>query len=166
VKIKNKKNLSRGVFFAWHQDIASVAALMANKKTRTKHAMHSVVSPSRDGKLLGSIAEKFGIPILYGSSHKNPVSLVRKALKVLKEEKKIFLIGDGSRGPAKKLKPGIEYLAKKSNLPIVFIKCDVQWKITLRSWDQFQIPLPFSKIEIETKLYTHRNPMGKACLYK
>ena len=64
-------------------------------------------------------------------------------------EKQLFVIGDGSRGPAKQLQPGIRYLAKKSNLPIIFFDCQVQHKITFhKTWDKFQLPLPFTKIFI------------------
>lgn len=137
--------LDEGVFYGWHQNIIASAAFFAKKGL----SFHCVVSPSRDGKFLGTITKKLGLKVLYGSAHKKPIVLVRNALAILKTEKQLFLIGDGSRGPAKKLQPGASYLAKKTNLPLVFINCKPTWAITLKkTWDQFQIPLPFSKITV------------------
>lgn len=142
---KKPLNTNPGVFYAWHQDILASSAFLL----KHNFSLHCVVSPSRDGKFIGDLAKKVGIKVLYGSAHKQTLSLVRSALRILKEEKQLFLIGDGSRGPAKKLQPGVTYLAQKSGLPIYFIDCKVQWKLTLKkSWDKFQIPLPFSRIEI------------------
>lgn len=146
--LANPINKTQGVFCAWHQHI--IASTIFFKKNN--FSFHCIVSPSRDGKFAGALAEKFGSKVLYGSAHKQPIALVRNALRVLREDKQLFLIGDGSRGPAKRLQPGVRYLAQKADLPILFIDCNVQWKITLhKSWDKFQIPLPFSKIFVRIK---------------
>jgi lysophospholipid acyltransferase (LPLAT)-like uncharacterized protein len=134
-----------GVFYTWHQNIIAASAFF-NKKNINSHC---IISPSKDGKFVGDIAKKFGFKVLYGSAYKKPLQLIRESLKILQKEKKLFVIGDGSRGPAKKLQSGVIYFAKKTGLPLVFIDCDVSWKIRCKnSWDQFQIPLPFSKIMI------------------
>ena len=96
---ERKSENTSGVFYSWHQHIVPIAAFFV----KNKKSIHCVVSPSRDGKFLGGVTQMIGLKVLYGSAHKEPVKLVRKALKILKEEKEIFLIGDGSRGPAKKL---------------------------------------------------------------
>lgn len=114
---------------------------------------HCIVSPSKDGNIAGFILKKLGFKILYGSANKNPIKLIRKTLDVLSKEKRICLAGDGSRGPAFKLQPGVTYLAVKSKIPLIFIECKVKHAITLKkSWDQFKIPLPFSKIFIYPKI--------------
>jgi len=134
-----------GVFCAWHQNI--IASTVFFKKNNS--TIHCIVSPSKDGEFVGAIAQKLGFKVLYGSSHKEPIALVRQSIRVLKETRQLFLIGDGSRGPSKQLQPGVIYLSQKANVPVIFIDCDVQWKLTLKkSWDKFQIPLPFSKIFI------------------
>jgi lysophospholipid acyltransferase (LPLAT)-like uncharacterized protein len=141
----NLLNETEGIFYTWHQNIIALAGFLYKNNSN----IHCVVSPSGDGKAVGDITKKLGLRVLYGSAHKEPIKLVRNALKILKSEKKLFLIGDGSRGPAKKLQPGISYLAKKSGLPIIYIQLEANWKITLsKTWDKFQIPLPFSKITV------------------
>jgi lysophospholipid acyltransferase (LPLAT)-like uncharacterized protein len=39
-------------------------------------------------------------------------------------------------------------LAQITGLPVVPASYRLQWKIQLKSWDRFQIPLPFSRCEI------------------
>jgi Kdo2-lipid IVA 3' secondary acyltransferase len=137
-----------GVLFSWHQNIISLAAFFFENN----RGCYCVVSSSKDGQFVGSITQRLGLNVLYGSAHKGPTSLVRNALSVLEKERQIFLIGDGSRGPAKKLQPGVRYLAHKTGLPIIFIDFEVKGKIILKkTWDKFQIPLPFSKILVTVK---------------
>ncbi|MCK4517618.1 DUF374 domain-containing protein [Candidatus Babeliales bacterium] len=142
---ETNKDIANGVVYSWHQQIIPGMFFFFKRKILG----HCVVSPSSDGQLAGFVTQKLGFTVLYGSPYKSPITLVRKALTVLKTEKRLCLVGDGSRGPAKKLQPGVTYLAKKSELPLIFIDCKSQWKITLKNtWDQLQIPLPFSKIFI------------------
>jgi len=39
-------------------------------------------------------------------------------------------------------------LAQITGLPIVPYSCHLGWRILLKSWDRFQIPLPFSLCEM------------------
>jgi len=49
-----------------------------------------------------------------------------------------------------KAKPGILYLSQKTGLPIVPVSINIKRKIILFwRWDRFEIPLPFSEIEIK-----------------
>ena len=134
-----------GVFYFWHQQI--IAGMTFFFKARTTG--HCVVSPSNDGKFAGFICEKLGFTVLYGSSHKSTISLVRQSLQALKVERRLCIVGDGSRGPAFELQQGVYYLAQKAQLPLIFVECSSSWHITFsKSWDKFQLPLPFSKIHV------------------
>jgi lysophospholipid acyltransferase (LPLAT)-like uncharacterized protein len=135
-----------GIFYFWHQNIVAGSFFFFKNKLRG----HCVVSPSRDGQVMGFTAERLGFTVLYGSAHKRTVSLLKDALNVLKTHKKIALVGDGSRGPAFKLQKGVAYLAAKTQLPLIFIECKSNCAFTFhKSWDKFQLPLPFSKIFIK-----------------
>ena len=37
-------------------------------------------------------------------------------------------------------------LAQMTGLPIVPVTYHLNWKIRLKSWDRFQIPLPFARL--------------------
>jgi hypothetical protein len=39
-------------------------------------------------------------------------------------------------------------LAQVTGMPIVPYSCQLGWKIRVKSWDRFQIPLPFSRCEM------------------
>ncbi len=135
-----------GVFYFWHQHIIAGSFFFFKNKLRG----HCIVSPSRDGQVMAFIAQRLGFTVLYGSAHKRTVGLLKDSLEVLKTHKRIALIGDGSRGPAFKLQKGVAYLATKSQLPLIFVECRVGSAWTFhKSWDKFQLPLPFSKIFIK-----------------
>ncbi len=136
-------NEAQGVFYFWHQNILSGMFFFF----KTKSVGHCIISPSNDGRIAGFVCQRIGFNVLYGSSHKASIALVRQSIAALRQNKRLCLVGDGSRGPAFKLQPGISYLAEKSNLPVFFVDCTPSWAFTFKkSWDQFKIPLPFSKI--------------------
>src|SRR3972149_7060837 len=126
----------QGIFYFWHQHILS--GMFFFFKQRAQGAC--VVSPSGDGKFAGFICEKLGFTVLYGSGHKASITVTRQALAALKTTGRLCLVGDGSRGPAKQLQPGLLFLAKKSGQPLVFVDCQPARAVTVKkSWDQFKI---------------------------
>ncbi|KKQ33411.1 MAG: hypothetical protein US49_C0001G0091 [candidate division TM6 bacterium GW2011_GWF2_37_49] len=144
VQIPFSKN--NGVFYLWHQQI--VAGFFFFYKFR--NGQSCIVSSSKDGQFAGYVLERLGFNIIYGSSFKNPILLTRQAVKILKDGQQLCIVGDGSRGPAFELKPGVTFLAKTADVPLYFVECSSTWKIKFKkSWDQFEIPLPFSKIMIK-----------------
>ncbi|MFH1831380.1 MAG: DUF374 domain-containing protein [bacterium] len=134
-----------GIFYFWHQQI--IAGMLFFSRNKSKG--YCIVSPSNDGKIAGFICAKLGFNVLYGSSSKSPIALIKDSVNVLNTAKQLCLVGDGSRGPAFKLQKGLQYLSTKTGVPLVFIECSVSRAITFtKSWDQFKIPLPFSKITV------------------
>ena len=134
-----------GVFYFWHQQTFAASYFLM----KAKAARYCIVSSSNDGKLAGSVIELFGYNVIYGSAFKNPIQVTRQALKILKDNQSFCIVGDGSRGPAFELKKGVPFLAIKANKPLFFVQSSSSWHLTLKkSWDKFQIPLPFSKIYI------------------
>jgi hypothetical protein len=43
---------------------------------------------------------------------------------------------------------GVMALAQATGMPIVPYSCELGWKIRVKSWDRFQIPLPFSRCKM------------------
>jgi Kdo2-lipid IVA 3' secondary acyltransferase len=145
IRVKNSLSYTEGIFWTWHQDIVATTAFFSQASL----SPYFIVSGSKDGRLAGSILERLGNKVLYGSAHKNPIAVTRQALTILQTNKQLFIVGDGSRGPAKQLQGGPIFLAQKANIPLIFINCEVSKKIVLKkTWDKFQIPLPFSTITI------------------
>ncbi len=155
-----------GIFYFWHQNI--VASLFLFYKTNS--IGHGLISTSKDGKILGFIAKKLGFKIIYASAYKKSLKSIRQTLEVLEVNKRIATTGDGSRGPAFKLQRWVIYLSSKSKLPLIFIDSKANNSLTFyKSWDNFKIPLPFSKIRVRVNapVFSSANSYKnfKKCLY-
>jgi lysophospholipid acyltransferase (LPLAT)-like uncharacterized protein len=55
---------------------------------------------------------------------------------------------DGPRGPCYQIQEGVMSLAQVTGLPVVPVAFNVNWKLRVKSWDRFQIPLPFTRCEV------------------
>ena len=60
----------------------------------------------------------------------------------------LALTPDGPRGPCYTVQEGAILLAQITGFPIIPIGYYAKWKWKIKSWDRFQIPLPFSRCEI------------------
>jgi len=52
---------------------------------------------------------------------------------------------DGPKGPARKVQPGVIFLAQRKGIPILPVSGAAQRRKLFASWDNFMLPLPFSK---------------------
>ena len=101
-----------------------------------------LISPSEDGDLLARLARLMGYSVIRGSTYKKAVSAARSLIKVLRRNQRIIIIADGSRGPKCVAQPGFVQLAGMTIFPMTF---GAKNKVVLNSWDQFVIPLPFTR---------------------
>ena len=67
----------------------------------------------------------------------------------------IAITPDGPRGPCYAVQDGVLALAQVTGLPVVPVSYHLDRKIQLKSWDRFQIPLPFSPCEISIGKVMH-----------
>jgi lysophospholipid acyltransferase (LPLAT)-like uncharacterized protein len=63
----------------------------------------------------------------------------------------VAITPDGPRGPRYVVQPGVIALALVTGRPIVAVTFNMRWKICTKSWDRFQIPLPFARCEMVLK---------------
>lgn len=137
------------IYCIWHSHFA-MALPSYNDYARKKwgeKGLVAMVSASRDGSFLTSVLAKFNIQTIRGSSSRRGPQALLEAARWLRKGYSVALTPDGPRGPARQIQDGIIYLAQVSGRPIVPISYFAGWKICLRSWDRFQIPLPFSRCE-------------------
>ena len=104
-----------------------------------------LISPSEDGDLLARLARLMGYSVIRGSTYKKAVSAARSLIKVLRRNQRIIIIADGSRGPKCVAQPGFVQLAGITGTPIFPMTFGAKNKVVLNSWDQFVIPLPFTR---------------------
>ena len=105
-----------------------------------------VISSSHgDGKLIQLATNRFGLKTLWGSSRRGGVKVLREARRVLEEGDIVVMTPDGPRGPLMRAHPGIAYLARSANVPVVPITFATSKQWTLKSWDRFMLVWPFAR---------------------
>lgn len=98
------------------------------------------------GELLARILIRFGYRVVRGSSRRGGFQGIIQMKKVVEKGVGGALAVDGPRGPYRRTKPGILFLAAKLGYPIVPLtfSADRYW-ILESTWDKFMIPKPFSR---------------------
>jgi hypothetical protein len=104
-----------------------------------------MISASRDGGFLASVVESFGIQAIRGSTSRRGPQALLEATTWMERGYSIVITPDGPRGPVYRIQDGIIHLAQLTGRPIIPTSNFTGWKIRLRSWDRFQIPLPFAR---------------------
>lgn len=142
-----KKKFKDGYLFAfWHNRLLMMPFFYQKLFPGRKLAV--MISRSRDGQIISDIVKHFGIQAVRGSSSKKGSAAYRQLLKELVNEKKdVAVTPDGPRGPKYQAHPGAISMAQVSGYAILPLRCRYEWKIECKSWDGFQIPLPFSKCD-------------------
>jgi hypothetical protein len=131
------------IYAFWHQ--RQVFFTWVHRGTHVK----VLVSRSADGELIAETMRLSRIGACRGSSSRGAVAAARELLDALGEGFDVAVTCDGPKGPAREVKAGILYLAQKTGVPIVPIANGVSRKLEFsRSWDRFQVPLPFSRAAV------------------
>jgi lysophospholipid acyltransferase (LPLAT)-like uncharacterized protein len=141
---------SRIIVF-WHNRLFYAPTMMSVRGYLAGRNVYGLVSPSRDGALLTSFLEGFGVKIIRGSAHQRGVQAYREMLQKVSVNGDIVITPDGSRGPKYEFKKGAARLALSAGCPIVLVSWHTPKPWKLKSWDQFQIPKPFSKVEMKVR---------------
>ena len=98
---------------------------------------------------MSDVAAYFGIEAVRGSSSKHAISATLAAIHEARDERlDLVITPDGPRGPRGVIQPGLLRLAQVTRRPVVTITTHLRWKMVLKSWDRFQVPLPFSRCEV------------------
>jgi len=138
------------IFAVWHNRLA-FSMIVYRRFFRSGpggRKMAALVSASRDGAFLAAILESFSVvPVRGSTSRRGPQALVE--MKGLAGEgHHLAITPDGPRGPRYRAQSGILGLARVTGFPIVPVAVNCPWRLNARSWDRFQIPLPFATCEI------------------
>lgn len=104
-----------------------------------------LVSPHRDGQIIGKALIRFGFYPIHGSSDKKGSSALSEMVNAIERGFDIAIVPDGPKGPRCKAKFGAIELARRTGRPIVPISFSSSKKKIFNSWDQFLLPYPFSK---------------------
>lgn len=132
------------IFCLWHNRLA--ISMIVHRRYPRKLA--ALVSASKDGALLAAVLSRFGVEQIRGSSSRRGPQALLEMASHAKKGFDLAVTPDGPRGPRYVVQQGVIALAQVTGLPIIPVTCNTRPKICLKSWDRFQIPLPFSKCEL------------------
>jgi len=104
-----------------------------------------LVSEHRDGEIVTNTLISAGLKAVRGSTTRGGVRALAKLVRLAKQGASIAFTSDGPQGPRWRLQPGVVFVAAKTGVPIVPISGSARFAAYFKSWDAFQLPLPFSK---------------------
>ncbi|MGE5314997.1 MAG: lysophospholipid acyltransferase family protein [Acidobacteriota bacterium] len=107
----------------------------------------ALVSLSKDGTILASVLEDWGFELIRGSSHVGGREALHRMTDLVKEGRTLVMTPDGPRGPRHVMKAGAALAAHRAGVPLVMAGIAIERKkVFPKSWDKFEMPLPFSRV--------------------
>ena len=143
----NRLTLSLSVYYRYVRNRSSSAGLAA------------MVSASKDGAFLAAILSRFDVQPVRGSSSRRGRQALLELVSWAEKKYDLAITPDGPRGPCYVVQDGIISLAQVTGLPIIPASLEIGWKLRPKSWDRFQIPLPFTRCHVifEKAIHVPRN---------
>jgi lysophospholipid acyltransferase (LPLAT)-like uncharacterized protein len=132
----------------WHQHMLFGArAVLDLRRDGLKAGF--LISPSIDGTAPAMLVEKVGGVVIRGSSTHTGARALRDYYEtIVRQQVSPAITPDGPKGPLHEFKPGAIMLAQITGKPILPIAVAAASAIRFRTWDAFELPLPFSRIAI------------------
>jgi len=131
----------------WHGQIIPAIAAWFRVRPRT-NSLTALTSASKDGAIIEHTLRTYGVNAVRGSSSRRATTALLELKKTLASGSDICITPDGPRGPRRLLQAGPLKLSQLTGCPLLGVRvtCSSSWK--LKSWDQFEIPKPFSCIHL------------------
>ncbi len=138
------------LYCVWHNRLAlcMTAYFGYIKKRNRTPGLAAMVSASRDGAFLAAILECFKAQPVRGSTSRRGRQALLELTTWAERGYDLAITPDGPRGPRYVVQDGVTSLAQLTGFPIVPVSYRLGWKIRAKSWDGFQVPLPFSRCEM------------------
>lgn len=129
----------------WHQhQLLPVRHLLRQRAQGLK--LGFLVSPSVDGEMPAMLVRRTGGFAIRGSSSATGARALRDYYEAITRDGiSPAITPDGPRGPAREFKPGAILLSQLSGKPMVPMAFAARRVFRFPTWDQFILPLPFSK---------------------
>ncbi|MDA7605151.1 lysophospholipid acyltransferase family protein [Verrucomicrobiales bacterium] len=146
--LSSKPDTGSLIWVFWHNRVFSMPLVYRRYLSFRSGAV--LTSPSKDGEIIVQVMKRFGVEAVRGSSNRSAVNALRRLVKYLEVNNgsDVAITPDGPRGPAHVLQPGVIKLAQITGFPILPITIRYGRSISLKTWDKFEIPFPFSKVKV------------------
>ncbi len=140
------------IFAVWHNRLSLSLALYDYfvRRHQPERMLVCLVSASKDGGLLARVMQLFRVETARGSSSRRGAQALRELVSWGERGYDLAITPDGPRGPCYTVREGVIATAQLTGMTIVPASYRLNWKIQLKSWDTFQIPLPFARCDITT----------------
>lgn len=155
-RVQNRSNLTlaksekRPLLWAlWHNQVTPFIMFAYRFFDPTTFSLITV--GDERGTILGRMAEKMGATPYGIDMGGNPVASGRSLLRIIQAMKRgqqTLLAPDGPDGPAFVPKPGISFLARKTEAVVLPVGIFSATAYRMNRWDRYQVPLPFSRSTI------------------
>lgn len=134
----------------WHNRLALCLVVYQDfvQRALPQRRMAAVVSASRDGGLLARVLQLFKVQPVRGSTSRRGPQALLELTSWAERGYDLAITPDGPRGPRYIVQEGVVALAQLTGLPIVPVCYQLSRKIVAKSWDRFQIPLPFTRCTV------------------
>lgn len=136
------------IFCFWHQCVLP-CALYYRKTNAT-----ILISRSFDGELITRTLGLFGFRAVRGSSSRSAREGLLGLKDVIESGRPAIFTADGPRGPIYQTKMGPIKLAQMTGARIGAFHLEPENAWTMRSWDRFLVPKPFTRIVVSWARYT------------
>ncbi len=132
----------------WENEVPAIGAFWHGRLLMMPVIYHGrklsfLVSPHRDGQVVGKALKRFGFHPILGSTTRKGFSGFKQMVKAHGSD--IAIVPDGPRGPRRRVQIGVIELAKLTGRAVVPLTFSASKRKVLNTWDQFLLPYPFSK---------------------
>jgi hypothetical protein len=107
-----------------------------------------ITSQSFDGEYIARFIQRFGYGAVRGSSTRGGVAALVEMIRLMRAGLPMGFTIDGPKGPKYVAKIGACLLAKKTGNPLMPFAVEAEKFWGLKSWDNLQIPKPFSRARV------------------
>lgn len=130
------------VFGIWHGRLLLGAAVYRGCGATVMISRHA------DGEAIARVVERLGFGTVRGSTTRGGAAALHDLVEILRSGRSGGLTPDGPRGPREVAQAGAVYAASRAGVPLVPVGAAARSAWTLRSWDAFRIPRPFTTVAV------------------
>lgn len=131
------------IYAFWHGRILAATFFWRNR------GIVVLTSENKDGEYIAHVIHRFGYGSSRGSTSKGAIKGTIGLIRTLKSGAHVAFTVDGPRGPRYQVQQGVTWLGSYSQHPILPFHIEAKRAKKFASWDQFQVPLPFSKVRVD-----------------
>ncbi len=140
-----RKNNKQSVIAFWHGSMLTGWFL---HRPRNGGPVAALVSQSEDGEILSATLARWGYTMIRGSSHIGGKEAMHLMVDAITQGNSLCITPDGPTGPRHQMKMGAVRAAQRARVPLFLVGISADRKKIVKSWDRFEIPLPFSKVSV------------------